>query len=173
MQSPSPSSADFLQNLTIAVVDHDSRTIFVEIPPRNPSDRQTAFAVQETSEVLDRNYDETKASRLCLINDDLGGQRKYYARRSPPWPFCALNLADSKSSSKSSSFTSPGVKTLPASNSSFFSLFFRFFGFSSTCCGIGCLHLRGVRIEEIDSPARPVVHDQHRPIDHLDIEGVA
>src|SRR5947209_8099607 len=49
----------------------------------------------------------------------------------------------------------------------------RFFGFSSTCCGIGCLHLRGVRIEEIDSPARPVVHDQHRPIDHLDIEGVA
>src|SRR5437667_11236663 len=147
MQSPSPSSADFLQNLTIAVVDHDSRTIFVEIPPRNPSDRQTAFPVQETSEVLDRNYDETKASRLCLINDDLGGQRKCYARRSPPWPFCALNLADSRSSSKSSSFTSPGLHTLPASNSSFFSCFSRFFCFSSTCCGIVCLHPRCLTLE--------------------------
>src|SRR6267143_4074832 len=99
--------------------------------------------------------------------------RKYYARRSPPWPFWARNLLDSRSSSKSSSLTSPGVKTLPASNSSFFSLFFRFFGFSSTCCGIVCLPLRSVRIEEIDSPACSVVHDQHRPINHLDIEGVA
>src|SRR2546427_11592908 len=108
--------------------------------------------------------------RLTMIRE---GGRKCYEPRSPPSPFWALKRADSRSSSKSSSFTSPGVNTLPASNSSFFSCFFLFFGFSSTCCGIGCLHLRGVRIEEIDSPARPVVHDQHRPINHLDIEGVA
>src|SRR5438093_7820583 len=100
-------------------------------------------------------------------------ERKAYARRSPPSPFCARYLLDSRSSSKSSSFTSLGVKTLPASNSSFFSFFFRFLGFSSTCCGICGLHLRCVRIKEINAAPGPVVHDQHGPINHLDIEGVA
>src|SRR2546422_914338 len=102
-----------------------------------------------------------------------GGGQKYSARRSPPWPFWALKRAESRSSSKSSSSTSPGVKTLPASNSSFFSCFFRFFGRSSTCCCIGCLQFCGIGIQEIDTPPRSVVHDQHGPIDHLDIEGVA
>src|SRR5256712_4295591 len=96
-----------------------------------------------------------------------------WARLSPPWPFWAGNLAESRSSSKSSSLTSPGVKTFPASNSSFFSCFFRFFGRSSTCCCIGCLQFCGIGIQEIDTPPRSVVHDQHGPIDHLDIEGVA
>src|SRR2546428_7666954 len=102
-----------------------------------------------------------------------GGGQKYYARRSPPSPFWALKRAESRSSSKSSSLTSPGVKTFPASNSSFFSCFFRFFGRSSTCCCIGCLQFCGIGIQEIDTPPRSVVHDQYGPIDHLDIEGVA
>src|SRR3972149_2349326 len=105
--------------------------------------------------------------------DSGGGGRGHSVRRSPPSPFCARNLALSRSSSKSSSFASPGVKTLPASNSSFFSCFFRFLGRSSACIDIGCLQLRGVGIEELDATPCAVVHDHDGPIDHLDIERVA
>src|SRR2546422_3302587 len=97
-----------------------------------------------------------------------------YVRRSPPCPLTALNLALSRSSWKSSSFTSPGVKTLPGSNSSFFSsFFFRFCGRGSACCCIPFLQLRCVGIEQIYPSPGPVVHDQETPINRLDIELVA
>jgi len=63
VQTPSPSTTEFLKNLTIAVVDRHSQAIFVEMPTGNPSERQTAFTVQEAGEVLNRNYDEIKESR--------------------------------------------------------------------------------------------------------------
>src|SRR5207245_385998 len=75
---------------------------------------------------------------------------------------------------KSSSFTSPGVKTLPGSNSSFFSSFFlRFCARCSSCCCRPFLHVRCVWIEQIYPSPGPVVHDQETPINRFDIELVA
>src|SRR3990172_4339589 len=104
-----------------------------------------------------------------------GGGRKCYVRLSPPSPFWARKRAFSRSSSKSSSFTSPGLKTLPASNSSFFSLFFfRFCGRGSTCCcDMSFLQFRRVGIVQVDSPPAGVVDDQQAPINHFDIEPIA
>src|SRR3989454_11378949 len=97
-----------------------------------------------------------------------------YVRRSPPCPLTALNLALSRSSWKSSSFTSPGVKTLPGSNSSFFSSFFlRFCGRGSACCCIPFLQFRCVWIVQVYPPPGPVVHDHETPINRFDIEPVA
>src|SRR5437879_5367329 len=97
-----------------------------------------------------------------------------YVRRSPPWPLTAWYLDDSRSISKSSSFTSPGLKTLPASNSSFFSsFFFRFCGRGSACCCIPFLQFRCVGIVQVYPPPGPVVHDHETPINRFDIEPVA
>src|SRR5207245_11634994 len=101
-QSASPGPANLHKDGPVGIINGNPETVFIRISTRYSAQCDLGFAVYEAGDVLCGKCNEGLEKDWESIIVPGRGPRKYYERRSPPWPFYSRYRAFWRSSSKSS-----------------------------------------------------------------------